>query len=60
MGNWHISIEGTGQHHNSGDPKDADVIAKKLVDELKDAGQNVEKATITTGGRQLLTNPNLT
>ena len=51
MGNYHIAIEGTGQHHNNGDPKDADVLAAKFAQELKDAGHNVESATITHGGR---------
>ena len=57
MGNWHISIQGTGCHHNySSDDEwreahDADVIFQRFVRELQDAGQSVEFATITTGGR---------
>lgn len=52
MGNWVINIEGTGQHHNGSNPKDADVLATEIVKILRDAGQNVEHATFTYGGRQ--------
>lgn len=51
MGNWTIIIEGTGQHHNNGDPKDADVIAHEFTDALLRAGQSVEHSTFTSGGR---------
>lgn len=61
MGNWTIVIQGTGQHHNfeqdadrkvtGQDPKDADKMARRFVQDLKAAGQNVEHATITHGGR---------
>lgn len=61
MGNWHISIQGTGAHHNfitapdrtvlGQQPTDADKMAKDFVEQLKAAGQNVEIATFTSGGR---------
>ena len=53
MGNWIITIEGTGSHHN-GKPEDADQIALVAVKTLQNAGQSVEHATITTGGRSTL------
>ena len=54
MGNWVITIEGTGQHHNQGSPTDADVIADEMVQRLLNAGQNVERASFTSGGRMVL------
>lgn len=54
MGNWNISIEGVGVHHNKDLPTDADKMAKKFVDELKAAGHTITKATITFGGAQNL------
>ena len=57
MGNWVIHIEGTGAHHNSGAENDADVIAKEAVKKLPRAGQNVEAATFTAGGRNTLFSP---
>lgn len=50
MGNWHISIQGLGQHHNSGDPKDANEMTKKFVKELEDAGHRLSYVTFTHGG----------
>lgn len=52
MGNWVIHIEGTGCHHNSNPEIDADLLAPKLVKQLKDQGQTIEHATFTSGGRQ--------
>jgi hypothetical protein len=54
MGNWAITIIGTGAHNNKDYDGDADKILKKTVDELKAAGQNVEHASITHGGRDVL------
>jgi len=51
MGNWTINIEGTGCHHNGRDDIDADLLAPKLVQQLKDQGQHIEHATFTSGGR---------
>ncbi len=49
MGNWHISIEGVGFHHNSKMPEDANRMAKKFAEDLKAAGHSVTKATFTHG-----------
>jgi hypothetical protein len=53
MGNWHISIEGVGIHHNH-DPKDANVMANKFVQDLMAAGHTIYKASITHGGSDAL------
>lgn len=54
MGDWSITIRGTGQHHNNGHENDADVIAKETVDRLLAAGQNVKDAAFTSGGALVL------
>lgn len=51
MGNWVINIQGTGQHHNGEHKNDADVLAKEIVRILREAGQNVEQASFTSGSR---------
>lgn len=53
MGNWAITIIGTGAHHNKEYLGDANRIFKKVVDELKAAGQNVEHASFTHGARDV-------
>ena len=53
MGNWTLTIEGTGQHHN-GKPEDADQIALEVVKRLQSVGQIVEHASITTGSKSAL------
>lgn len=53
MGNWNISIQGIGAHHNKDNDHDADKMAKKFVDELKKY-HNVEAATFTYGGKEEL------
>ncbi len=50
MGNWHISVEGIGSHHNQNLEDDANKMAAKFVQELKMAGHTVSKATFTHGG----------
>lgn len=55
MGNWHISIEGVGIHHNVDTPKDANKMAEKFVKDLKEAGHSITKATFTHGGSDDLT-----
>ena len=52
MGNWTLLIEGTGCHHNGKEEIDADLLAPKLVQQLRDQGQTIEHATFTAGGRQ--------
>jgi hypothetical protein len=53
MGNWHISIKGTGVHHNRTE-KDADVLASRFVEALRAAGHTVHNADITAGGSYAL------
>lgn len=55
MGNWVITIEGTGSHHNA-KPYDANEIGKTVVKTLKEAGHNVTHASINCGGRNDLIN----
>lgn len=54
MGNWHISIEGVGFHHNTNEPRDANKMAKEFVDKLKEAGHTIIKASFTYGGSEEL------
>lgn len=49
MGNWHISIEGVGCHHNAALPEDANRMAQQMVKDLEAAGHTVVKATFTHG-----------
>lgn len=59
MGNWAITIQGTGAHHNGKGEIDADLMAEQFVKTLQAAGQTVEHASFTHGGRVLypLLNP---
>ena len=50
MGNWHISIEGVGFHHNVGLTQDANRMAKRFVQDLIAAGHHIHKASFTHGG----------
>jgi hypothetical protein len=52
MGNWVLTIEGTGCHHNNNEAIDADLLAPKLVKQLQEQGQHIEHATFTSGGRK--------
>ena len=52
MGNWVLTIEGTGCHHNGKPEIDADLLAPKLVEQLQAQGQTVEHATFTSGSRE--------
>ncbi len=52
MGNWNITIQGTGCHHNGKPEIDADLAAARLVEELLAQGQDVSLATFTSGGTQ--------
>lgn len=54
MGNWNITIQGVGCHHNKDLPQDADRMSKKFVEDLKSAGHTVESATFTYGGKEEL------
>lgn len=55
MGNWNITIQGVGQHHNADDPKDANVMADIFVHELRQAGQSITHASITYGSQETVT-----
>lgn len=54
MGCWNISINGTGAHHNKKLAVDANRLAAKFVQELRDAGHTVDTATFTYGGRDYI------
>ncbi len=51
MGNWHISIQGVGSHHNKDSPTDANRMAKDFVTSLQKAGHHIENAEFTHGGK---------
>lgn len=55
MGNYQISIEGIGQHHNDS-LLDANTIANECVIALKAAGHNVVHASIVYGACDILGN----
>lgn len=46
MNDWNLVIRGVGSHH-SGSAKDAEVLAKKFVEDLKAAGHDVRVASFT-------------
>lgn len=52
MGQWNMTIRGTGAHHNTDFPKDADRMLTRFVRELREAGHSIAGATITHGGEQ--------
>lgn len=54
MGNWHISVQGTGAHHNKDYPKDANKMARQFVKDLKEAGHSVEHAEFTHGAKEAI------
>lgn len=45
MGQWRITVEGTGAHHNQNYPQDANRLAEDFVHDLIAAGHTVRKAT---------------
>lgn len=57
MGNWNITIQGVGQHHNiigeegqkTYSPADANMLLKKFVEDLRAHGHSVSHASITAG-----------
>ena len=52
MGDWTITIHGTGCHHNANNyPADADKIAAACVAQLQTAGHKIKSAMFTHGGR---------
>lgn len=57
MGNWHITIQGTGGHSN-GQEGDADVVGRKLVETLQTSGQHVDRAVFhSDDGREEVLHP---
>lgn len=46
MGNWKITIDGHGCHHNGKPEIDADLAAKEFVTRLKAQGHTVKVATM--------------
>lgn len=54
MGDWNMTIQGTGVHHNVSLtlPEDADKMFDEFVDKLKSAGHTIVSATFTSGARQ--------
>jgi hypothetical protein len=54
MGNWVIVIQGVGQHHNGENGADANNMARNFMKELTEAGHAIDHASITYGGRDLL------
>lgn len=55
MGQWNITIRGTGCHHNKKLPSDANRMAAQFVKDLRAAGHAVVGASITFGGDEDLT-----
>jgi hypothetical protein len=52
MGNWNITINGVGCHHNQNNPTDANLMTQKFVSDLRAAGHSVGEATFTYGGAE--------
>ena len=55
MGNWNITVRGVGSHHNTDNPRDANVMTADFVRALKAAGHTVVAASFTYGGEEDLT-----
>jgi hypothetical protein len=53
MGNWHLSVQGVGAHHNADHPSDADRMFARFVGDLKAAGHSVTVASMTYGSAQM-------
>lgn len=48
MGSWSLSIHGHGIHDN-GKEEDVDQLLEKFIQELKDAGHQLDAAYLTIG-----------
>ncbi len=55
MGNWHISIQGVGCHHNNNAEYDVDRLVREFVQTLKIHGHIIERADFTFGAREDVT-----
>ena len=53
MGSWALTVVGHGIHDNKMDG-DADVLAKKLIEDLRRAGHTIEHAAFTSGNGRVL------
>ena len=49
MGNWNITIQGCGAHHNEKHAADANRLAKEFVQALEKVGHKIFTASITFG-----------
>ena len=52
MGQWVITIQGTGCHNNPGNAGDAEKMGMRFVESLQNAGHMIESATFVAGSRQ--------
>lgn len=52
MGNWNLTIEGVGAHHNIDNPNDANRLAEAVVELLEQHGQSVTHTKFTYGGAE--------
>jgi len=59
MGNWNITIQGVGSHHNGKPEIDANEVAKEFVHKLIKQGQTINVATFTYGGEEPLIIPKI-
>lgn len=59
MGQWNITIQGTGSHHNGKSEIDADLAAKDLVKRLIKQGHTIHSASFTHGSEDWLLPPEL-
>lgn len=50
MGNWSVSVQGIGCHHN-GAPYDVEALTAEFVKQLKAKGHTVEHVNVTAGGK---------
>lgn len=55
MGDWTITVQGTGCHHNGKREIDADLATADFVAELKKQGHTVHRADFVSGARVDLT-----
>lgn len=54
MGNWNITIQGSGCHHNGNAEIDADAVAKEMVQKLIKQGHQIQSALFTSGAEDSL------
>lgn len=52
MGQWSMTVIGTGAHHNDDYAQDADRMFKEFVQRLASAGHSIVHASSTFGSRQ--------